>query len=655
MAVDLPHRPGPSYEDLYRALFEHSLDAVYTHDFDGVFLDVNPSGLRLLDCSRADVVGTELTRFLKKTEDASRVVRLIGHVLRAGSLDAPEEFLLRRKDGGEVWVEVMESLVRMGGKANCIQGIARDITERKRVEVALVESEERFRTVFRQAGMGMALVDLECARIVDCNEALAAMLGYSVEELRALTVDDISHPVDHETDLRFGDEMKAGKRERFQMEKRYQRKDGGILWGFLTATLVRGADGGPQFVVGMLEDITERKRMEEEFLRVQRMESIGALAGGIAHDLNNLLAPILLSVGLLKEDSSAEQQRSIVDTIERSAVRGRELVRQILSFARGVEGERKSENICEIVDEMRLIIEKSFPKNIEVCIEMPPSLPPVLADATKINQVLLNLCVNARDAMPSGGTLTLAARAVEVDAHYAAMEGMEGRGAYVVCEVADTGTGMTAEVRKRIFEPFFTTKESGKGTGLGLSMALGIVRAHGGFLHVYSEPGRGSVVKAYLPQAPAGGLPDAGEREGNPARAIPRGRGQLILVVDDEAAVLELTRRTLEAYGYSVVTAEDGARAVGVLALRREEIALVLTDMMMPVMGGRAVISAMRRIEPALPVIAASGLKREDTETSDSPAPDAFLVKPYSAETLLTTVNRVLHRAESVAKPTDVL
>ncbi|MCC5807724.1 MAG: PAS domain S-box protein [Opitutales bacterium] len=640
---------------MYRELFDHSLDAVYTHDFDGVFLDVNPAGLRLLGCSRSEVVGAALSRFLQNPEDVARTERLIEHVLQVGSLDVSEEFLLRCKDGGVVWVEVMECLVRVGGEPYCIQGIARDISERKRADLALAESEERFRTVFRQAGMGMALVDAECARIIDCNEALAAMLGYTVEELRALTVDAISHPVDHEKDLRFGEEMMAGKRDRFQMDKRYRRKDGSVLWGFLTATLVRRADGSPDYVVGMLEDITARKRMEEEFVRVQRMESIGALAGGIAHDLNNLLAPILMSVGLLKEDVVGEQQKSVVEMIERSAVRGRELVRQILSFARGVDGERKPVEIREVVDEMRLIIEKSFPKDIEIRLEVPPSLPPVLADVTRLNQVLLNLCLNARDAMPSGGVLRITAKAVEVDAHYAAMEGLDEGGAYVVCEVADTGTGMTADVRNRIFEPFFTTKEAGKGTGLGLSTALGIIRGHGGFLHVYSDPGRGSVVKAYLPQATAGAEPGRGQSADGPGRETPRGRGQLILVADDEAAVLELTRRTLEAYGYSVVTAEDGARAVALLALRREEIDLVLTDMMMPVMGGGAVISAIRRIQPAIPVIAASGLNSEDKDPAGEAVADAFLLKPYSAETLLSTVNRLLRRKRSDAKRTNDL
>jgi CheY-like chemotaxis protein len=368
------------------------------------------------------------------------------------------------------------------------------------------------------------------------------------------------------------------------------------------------------------------------------MESIGTLAGGIAHDLNNVLAPILMSIELLRLELERQEKDEILDTIESSARRGAEMVGQVLSFARGVEGRRLSVQVKHLVRDVAKIASETFPRNIEIRAEVPSNLPPVLGDPTQIHQVLLNLSVNARDAMPRGGTLTFSAQNVVLDDQYAGLSPEAKPGRHVLIQVEDTGTGIPPEILEKVFDPFFTTKEPGKGTGLGLSTSLAIVRSHGGFIRAYSEPGTGSRFRVYLP---------ATESTTEPAPVadvvLPRGNGEVVLVVDDEASVRHITRQTLEAFGYRVILAGDGAEALAVYASRRTEIALVLTDMMMPVMDGPATIRVLTKMDPSVRIIAASGLTANGSVTRvANSGVRHFLPKPYTAETLLRTVREVL-------------
>jgi nitrogen-specific signal transduction histidine kinase/ActR/RegA family two-component response regulator len=393
-----------------------------------------------------------------------------------------------------------------------------------------------------------------------------------------------------------------------------------------------------------MSDQTERKRLEAQFLRAQRMEGIGTLAGGIAHDLNNVLAPILMSIELLKLDlRDKPQMLKTLETIEGSARRGADLVRQVLTFARGLDGQRVAVNVRHLLNDLQQIIRETFPRNIDIKVAGgPPSdLWPIAGDPTQLHQVLLNLAVNARDAMPRGGSLAFTAENITIDQQYAATSRDVTAGPYVVLKVADTGVGIPPEIRDRIFEPFFTTKEVGKGTGLGLSTAHAIVKSHGGFVTVYSETGRGTTFKVYLPADPAlRSRPSAPE-----VVDLPRGRGELVLVVDDESSIRDITQRTLEAFGYHVLTASDGAEAVAVFAQHRERIALVLTDMLMPVMDGPAVIMALTRMQPSVRIIAASGLNANDNlaKAVNAGVKD-FLPKPYAADTLLRLFREVLDR-----------
>jgi PAS domain S-box-containing protein len=421
-------------------------------------------------------------------------------------------------------------------------------------------------------------------------------------------------------------------------ELRAVRKDGQELIVEGHWSLVRDANGEPKSILVIGTDVTGKKKVEAQLLRAQRMESIGTLAGGIAHDLNNVLAPILMSIGLLKRNVKDERAQRLFGTLEASAQRGADMVKQILTFARGADGERVILQPRHLLKDVETIVAETFPKTIQLRTDVHSDLWNVAGHATQIHQVLLNLCVNARDAMPHGGVLSTGASNVKLDAGYAQVNVDAKGGPYVVLSVTDTGTGMPPAVVDKIFEPFFTTKEVGKGTGLGLSTSHAIVKSHGGFMHVYSEVGKGTVFKVYLPAASAAA-------EGAAARAteLLPGNGELILVVDDEASIREIAKETLESCGYRAVVAGDGAEAVAVFLSAQKDIGAVLTDMRMPFMDGLATIRALRKIDPRVRVIAASGLDQDGAAASVGAGDiQAFLHKPYTAEELLATLKQVL-------------
>jgi PAS domain S-box-containing protein len=396
--------------------------------------------------------------------------------------------------------------------------------------------------------------------------------------------------------------------------------------------------GAAHSVLAINTDITDRKRLESHFLRSQRMESIGTMAGGIAHDLNNVLAPIFMGLPIVRDNVTDPEALATLRAMELSAGRGAEVIKQVLLFARGVEGQRMPLHAGRLLRDVEHMIRETFPRSIRIERAWAADLWTVTGDATQLHQVLLNLCVNARDAMQGGGELRLHAVNVTLDTNYSSLNPEARSGPHVRIDVVDTGEGIPADKLERIFEPFFTTKDVGRGTGLGLATSQAIVRNHGGFIHVYSEPGKGSTFRIHLPAQP-------GETEGDEAvRApLPRGSGELLLIVDDEEAIRTTLARTLERHGYRVLTAKDGAEAVGIYAEQKAEIAAVITDMMMPVMDGPATIVALQRMNPAVKIIGASG---HDANGKVAKAAGAgvrhFMPKPYTAETLLKTLREVL-------------
>ncbi len=397
--------------------------------------------------------------------------------------------------------------------------------------------------------------------------------------------------------------------------------------------------GQPRSILVVNTDITEKKRLEARFLRAQRMESIGTLAGGIAHDLNNILSPVMMALQLLELKYPREDTRQMLEVMRTNVERGAEMVKQILSFARGVSGERVALNPAHIIKDVVKMMVDTFEKSIEVNYQIPNDLWMISGDATQLHQVLMNLCVNARDAMPDGGRITIEAENRLFGESYAQMIPECSPGPYVFIAVTDTGTGIPSSLIDHIFDPFFTTKEVGRGTGLGLATALGIIKSHRGFINVYSEEGRGTKFKIYLPALATDEITSHAAQR----LELPLGRGELILVVDDEAAVRQITETTLEAFGYRALVAENGPAALALYAQHKDEIQLVLTDMCMPLMDGRATILALQMLDPQVRIISCSGVADADKqEEVASTGVKWFLAKPFTAETLLKTMAEAL-------------
>lgn len=522
-----------------------------------------------------------------------------------------------------------------GGEVTVVVVVITEITERKLAELALIQSESRYRALFEYAPDGIVIADPN-GIYLDANQSLCEMLGYTRDELVGRNGADIV--TERETSRIEGalHEIKTTSEHRREWE--FRRKNGTSFSAEVIATKM--PDGN---LLAMIRDITERRKLEQQFLRAQRMESIGTLAGGIAHDLNNVLGPILMSLSLLKLSFKDEASQRLLGIVSDSAQRGADMVRQVLSFARGVEGRRMEVQVRHLLRDVEKIVSDTFLKHIVVRAVIPNDLWTVTGDATQLHQVLLNICVNARDAMPQGGSLTLKAENITLDAHYAGLDPEATPGPCVLIQLEDTGSGMSDEVIDKIFDPFFTTKEVGKGTGLGLSTSLAIIKSHGGFIRVYSELGRGTKFKIYLPA-----LTEPSQTAASPAEAaMPRGHGETILVVDDEAAVRQITQQTLEAFGYRVILASDGAEAVAIYAKEGAHIAVVLTDMMMPVLDGPATIQVLRRLNPKLRVIAASGLTANGNAAHvASLGVKHFLPKPYTADVLLRVLQQVISAPE---------
>lgn len=400
-------------------------------------------------------------------------------------------------------------------------------------------------------------------------------------------------------------------------------------------------DIGSGSILVIETDLTESKRLEAQFLRAQRMEGLGALAGGVAHDLNNILSPILMSAGALKDSGLSADNLAMAQAIEDCAQRGADIVRQLLTFARGEPGTLAVLNLRDLVRAVEKLIRATFPPEVRLESQVSREVWPVMGDALRLHQALMNLCLNARDAMPDGGTLSLALSNVNVDAAYAAMVPGAAIGQYVCLAVSDTGSGIAAEQLDQVFDPYYTTKEGGHGTGLGLPTVLGIVQGLGGFMRINSIVGTGTVVELYLPATAAA---EAGKSGGSHFGSL-GGQGETLLVVDDETAVRESLRRTLERNGYRVLEASHGAEALAVFARNEGRIQLILTDMMMPVMNGPALVQAVRSIDLRVPIVGMTGLADpKRVKGLERVALTAMLEKPFSGDRLLKTLAVTLPR-----------
>jgi two-component system, cell cycle sensor histidine kinase and response regulator CckA len=543
-----------------------------------------------------------------------------------------EESAVQSLKSGATDYILKDRMTRLAASVRRAVQEAQGRAERRRADEKIREQA----ALLDKARDAICVTDME-QRVLYWNKSAERLYGWSAEEIAGGSADELLFPGESTRAVEAIKQLI--RQDEWQGTLNKVGKDGRKMIVDSHWTLLRDEAGQPKSILVLDTDVTEKKQIEAQLVRTQRMQSIGALAAGIAHDLNNVLSPILLVAELIRGELASDDSRAMLDTATASAQRGAEMVKQILSFARGVSDELKLLQAKHLVSEMVKLVRDTFPKSIQIQSNVAMTLHPVCGDATQLHQLLLNLCVNARDAMPSGGTLRLEAANVELEHRQTAMLPQPVSGKFVVLSVADTGCGIPAEVQERIFEPFFTTKEPGKGTGLGLATVLAVVKTHQGFVEVASEVGRGTVFRVYLPAATTAetsfiklGLP-----------AMQAGRGETILVVDDEAAILEITKETLETFNYRVLTAADGSEALALYREHWREISVVVTDVIMPVMDGPALVGELRTIRPEVRIVCISGLgSKERSDEISELKPHAYLTKPYAAEKLLNTLHEII-------------
>ncbi len=613
-------------EEKYRTLIDNIQDGIFIIQ-DAKVQFANEAFAKMVGYTVEEVLGKDF-RELVAPEDLD-IVEGRYHRRQAGE-DVPHEYEFRalHRDGKtRIFVNMNVGLIIYGGRVATV-GTVKDITEHKRAKDQIREQA----ALIDNANDAITVLDLG-QRITYYNKSAERLYGWIADEAIGKNANEFLYKDEEKSLRRIEAHKSVMEKGKWIGELHQITKDGKEIVVESRWTLIRNNEGKPRSILIINTDITEKKRLESQFLRAQRLEGLGTLAGGIAHDLNNVLTPVMLSVQILKEKFTDEQSQKLLDILERNTQRGADLIKQVLSFARGVNGERKTIQVTHLISEIKKVIQETFPKSIEVRINVSNDLMAVAGDVTQLHQVLMNLCLNARDAMQDGGILGISAEQLFVDENYTRMNTEAKVGPYIVLTVSDTGKGIPPEILDRIFEPFFTTKEHGKGTGLGLSTAFAIVKSHGGFIDIHSKVGKGTTFRVYLPAIKA-------ERQKTDEQQLElyKGQGEVILVVDDESSIREVTSATLEINGYRVITARDGMEAISLYTKNRKEIKVVLMDMMMPVMDGQASIRALRKIDPKVKIIAMSGLAEKEMFSKVVDHVSVFLSKPYTTEKLLKTI-----------------
>jgi PAS domain S-box-containing protein len=614
-----------------QAILTSMVDGVIVIEADDTVGSFNPAAERIFGRASDQVINRSY-RELFAEEDQNILTELYQKRFSKHNGNSIIELKALRPDSSCIPIDLAISEVSQGGERLCIM-VVRDINERKQAEEQIREQA----TLLNKAQDAILVWDLD-KKIQFWNKGAERLYGYSPEEVKN---HDVRELLDGENEKFTQAEEGLFKRGDWIAEFSHKTKSGKKVIVKSRWSLVRDAQGVPKSILVINSDLTEQKELETMYLRAQRLESVGALASGIAHDLNNVLSPILLSAQLLRRNFPQEQNKNLLNNLEGSAMRGASIIKQLLTFGRGIEGKGAVAQPKYLLHEIGSIMRETFPKNIAVREKCVADIWLVSCDSTQLHQIILNLCINARDAMPHGGSITLSAANVELDDEALKAHTEAKKGLYVHFEVEDTGAGIPPEFREKIFEPFFSTKEDGKGTGLGLPTTLNIVRNHGGFLEMQSEVNKGTTFHVYLPATRV----QTAQKETAISVEIPRGNNELIMVVEDEESVLQITQQILENHQYRVLGVKDGASATVLYSKRHDEIKLIIMDLVLPFMGGMKAIQTIQSYNPNIPIIIVSGVLTDpEAMKAQTGGFHAFLSKPYTSETLLTTIHQVLNR-----------
>lgn len=629
-------------EEKFSAIFHSANDAIFTADEHYVLTAANARGLELFRAKREQMIGRRIVDFFpaRQPDGSSSIFRAREILERVWHERFPPfEWTHRRPDGSTFPSESTISSVNLHGRRSLIV-VVRDLTERLKT----TEQLRLLDAALRAAPAGLVITDAT-GRIEWVNPAFTRLTGYEPAEVIGANPRLLRSGA-HSPEFYRQMWETIGRGEVWTGELQNRRRDGTTYHEHMTIAPVRAPGGEITHYVAIKEDITNARQLEQQLARAQRLESVGMLASGIAHDLNNVLTPILLSTELLKTGTMQPQAVARLDLVAQAAQRGASIVKQVLTFARGVDGERAAVQPRYLMKEVAQLAGETFPREIEVRVECGRDLPTIVGDLTQLHQVLLNLAVNARDAMPRGGRLTFAAHVAEIDEARARRTPQLASGTYVELAVGDTGTGITDDVLDHLFEPFFTTKPRGKGTGLGLSTVYGIVRSHGGGVEIDTRVGRGTTFRVLLP------VPARPPQE-PAAAAVPvaiRGAGRLVLVVDDEEPIRVVAEQVLRRHGFAVVVAVDGVQALQLFRLRPGDYAAAIIDMMMPRMNGAALMRELRALAPGLAIISSSGFMATATDDGEPLDLEALgvrtlLPKPYAESELLEAMREALEPA----------
>ena len=597
---------------------------------------VNPQFTKVTGYTFEEVRGQN-PRVLKSGQMPATVYQTLWATIKNGKVWRGV-FCNRKKNGELFWEEAsIAPVLDAGGRITHFIALKLDITSHR-------QAENQIRNQAR-------LLDLARDTVVVCNvdgslnywnKAFEELTGLKAAEIIGRTLVELLK-CDH---FELGTALHAVREKgEWTGELEGESRSGRKFTLLSRWSLVRERDTEPERILSINTDVTEKKQIEAQFLRSQRLESIGSLASGIAHDLNNILSPIMLCAPMLNDDLTTAERREMVNLVEESARRASDIVRQLLGFSRGKEGQKVLLQFRHLVREMGKIVTETFPRSIRFEMNFGSNLWPIMGNATQLHQVLLNLCVNARDAMPAGGRLMVAVENIRLDYNFVAMNPEAKIGPFLRMRVSDTGHGIPESIREKIFDPFFTTKPVGQGTGLGLATVFGIVKEHGGFISVQSDVGKGSTFEFYLPALPEEALLDADSTANDP---VPRGQGELVLVVDDEPAISAATALALRQHGYDVAQAANGLEALKQFTAAAGRVRLVVSDLSMPLMDGTMLCRALRSLSPATPIIVSSGgltgpAALDYFRTLGELGITHILNKPHTAEVLLRMMDEILH------------